>query len=569
MRDFFVRFQDDIRQGLPGFDPSTLVGSPLASLSVDPAHASTRAKGVHRSTRQLGGRTLVITATPVINEQGRAIGQVEEWLDRTAEEAAEREVARLVREAASGSLGHRVNLDLLPTGFIHDTGAGINQILDAVVGPLNAAASYLDRIAKGDIPEKISASYNGDFNVIKNNLNTCIDAINALVEDTARLAAAAVDGRLDVRAEVGRHKGDFSKVVAGVNNTLDAIAAPLDEVVRVLGALAQGNLTERVGGLYRGTFGKLGDDANSSAENLARSVLTIKEATDAINTASKEIAMGNVDLSHRTEEQASSLEETASSMEELSSTVRQNADNAKQANQMAVAASEVARRGGEVVHRVVGTMNGINDSARKIVDIIGVIDGIAFQTNILALNAAVEAARAGEQGRGFAVVAGEVRNLAQRSAAAAKEIKALINDSVDKVEDGVKLVEDAGRTMEDVVVSVRRVTDIMAEIAAASAEQSAGIEEVNRAVTQMDDVTQQNAALVEQAAAAAESLEEQAANLALSVSSFKVNGGLLASPATRGLRSGRRSGGALSASRTVEDTDPLLRRAAADDWTEF
>src|SRR5512147_2455503 len=241
-------------------------------------------------------------------------------------------------------------------------------------------------------------------------------------------------------------------------------------------------------------------------DSLVRVVSQVRSGTDTVATASSQIAAGNLDLSSRTEEQASSLEETASSMEELTSTVKQNAENARQANQLAIGSSDVAGKGGAVVSQVVTTMDAINEASRKIVDIISVIDGIAFQTNILALNAAVEAARAGEQGRGFAVVAGEVRNLAQRSAAAAKEIKTLIGDSVDKVENGSKLVANAGQTMDEIVTSIKRVTDIMAEISAASAEQSAGIEQVNTAITQMDEVTQQNAALVEEAAAAAESL---------------------------------------------------------------
>jgi methyl-accepting chemotaxis protein len=257
-------------------------------------------------------------------------------------------------------------------------------------------------------------------------------------------------------------------------------------------------------------------------ETLSRTVHDIKEATDAISTGSEQIAGGNEDLSQRTEQQATSLEQTASSMEELTSTVLQNAENAKQANQLAAGASDVAVKGGKVIGQVVETMSGINDSSKKITDIISVIDGIAFQTNILALNAAVEAARAGEQGRGFAVVAAEVRTLAQRSAAAAKEIKQLIGDSVHKVEDGTKLVDEAGKTMEQIVTSVKRVSDIMSEIAAASQEQRSGIEEVNQAITQMDHVTQQNAALVEQASAAAESLKQQAQQLVRAVAVFRL-----------------------------------------------
>jgi len=259
-------------------------------------------------------------------------------------------------------------------------------------------------------------------------------------------------------------------------------------------------------------------------ENLGVIVNVVRNSTDMITTASREIATGNSDLSQRTEEQASSLEETASSMEELTSTVKQNAENAKHANQLAANASDIAVKGGQAVSEVVQTMASISASSRKITDIISVIEGISFQTNILALNAAVEAARAGEQGRGFAVVAAEVRNLAQRSAAAAKEIKTLIADSVGKVDAGSRQVDQAGATMSEIVIAVKRVTDIMAEIAAASEEQSAGIEEVNQAIVQMDNVTQQNAALVEEAAAAAEAMQEQAVTLMEAVSAFKLEG---------------------------------------------
>ena len=294
------------------------------------------------------------------------------------------------------------------------------------------------------------------------------------------------------------------------------------EVQTVLGALSQGDLTQQMSGNYTGDFARMKTDANATVDQLMQIITQIKVATDTINTAAKEISSGNSDLSARTEQQAASLEETASSMEELTSTVKQNAENAKQANQLAMGASDVARKGGQVVSEVVTTMSAINESSKKIVDIISVIDGIAFQTNILALNAAVEAARAGEQGRGFAVVAAEVRSLAQRSAGAAKEIKTLIGDSVEKVGNGAKLVDQAGKTMEEIVTSVKRVTDIMAEISAASQEQSQGIEQVNQTITQMDEVTQQNAALVEEASAAARSLEEQAGGLSHSVSLFKL-----------------------------------------------
>jgi methyl-accepting chemotaxis protein len=297
-----------------------------------------------------------------------------------------------------------------------------------------------------------------------------------------------------------------------------------DYTARIAGSIANGDLSIAIE-TSASDRGSLLIEMKEMRDSLVGIVARVRRGTETIGTASREIAAGNIDLSSRTELQASSLEKTASAMEKLTGTVKQNADNAREANQLAATASDVASKGGEVVSQVVDTMGSINASANKIVDIIGVIDGIAFQTNILALNAAVEAARAGEQGRGFAVVASEVRNLAQRSAAAAKEIKTLIGDSVEKVERGSKLVGQAGVTMDEVVASVKRVTDIMGEIANASAEQSAGIEQVNHSIIEMDSMTQQNAALVEEAAAAAQSLQDQAAELARVVSIFRLTEG--------------------------------------------
>ncbi len=311
---------------------------------------------------------------------------------------------------------------------------------------------------------------------------------------------------------------------------MSAIVVPLKKAVDIADAVASGDLTSRIEVDSSNETGRLLQALKTMNDNLVDLVGKVRMSTDQIATASSEIAAGNSDLSQRTEKQASSLEETASSMEELTSTVKQNADNARQANQLASGASEIAVKGGIVVGQVVQTMSSINESSKKIVDIISVIDGIAFQTNILALNAAVEAARAGEQGRGFAVVATEVRTLAQRSAAAAKEIKELINASVSKVADGTRLVDEAGATMDEIVSAVKRVTDIMSEISAASQEQSSGIEQVNQAVTQMDEVTQQNAALVEEATAAAESMQEQAQTLTHAVTVFKLSGGHMTAP---------------------------------------
>ncbi|HWV19184.1 MAG TPA: methyl-accepting chemotaxis protein [Rhodocyclaceae bacterium] len=346
----------------------------------------------------------------------------------------------------------------------------------------------------------------------------------AIERELAAIVNAAAEGDFSRRVDLVGKSGFFLNLGQGLNQLLESSERGLHAVASVLQSLARGDLTQRLEGNYQGLFARLQNDANATVESLSELVLEIREVSEMVNTAAREIAAGNADLSSRTEEQASSLEETASSMEELSATVRQNADSARQANALAANSNTLASQGGEMVQRVIGNMSDIQEGSKRIADIVGVIDAIAFQTNILALNAAVEAARAGEQGRGFAVVASEVRSLAQRSATAAKEIRELIVSSVGRVEDGVHLVREAGGTMTNVVSSFSEVARLVTDITGASREQSSGIDQVTRAVTQMDEVTQQNAALVEEAAAAAESLEDQARGLVELVSRFRLEG---------------------------------------------
>jgi methyl-accepting chemotaxis protein len=361
-------------------------------------------------------------------------------------------------------------------------------------------------------------------------LGVCVEWMDitaelAVQEEINTLVNAAAAGDLTKRVALEDKQGFMKKLGEGMNQLLTVLSSAMDDVAASLDGMAKGDLTVSITKDYEGTFGKLKEDINTTVGKLTEVVGNIKESAGLIKTASAEISMGNTNLSQRTQEQASALEETASSMEQMTSTVKQNADNAKQANQLVTGARSQAQEGGEVVTKAISAMEAISGSSKKIADIISVIDEIAFQTNLLALNAAVEAARAGEQGRGFAVVATEVRNLAQRSATAAKEIKDLINDSVEKVDTGSKLVDSSGKVLSEIVNSVKKISDIVAEIAAASQEQASGIEQVNKAVMQMDEMTQQNAALVEEAAAASKSMEEQAVNLADQIMFFQLADG--------------------------------------------
>lgn len=338
------------------------------------------------------------------------------------------------------------------------------------------------------------------------------------------IVSAASQGDFSLQASLEGKHGFYLNLAKGLNSLTSTVEVALNDIVRMLGAMARGDLSERITRDYGGAFGQLRNDANVTAEKLTEIISNIRISANTIATSANEIAQGNSDLSRRTEQQASSLEETASSMEEMTSAVRQSSENAQAANDKSLSAQNIAQQGGDVVRRAVTSMGEINEASKQIADIIGVIDEIAFQTNLLALNAAVEAARAGEQGRGFAVVAGEVRNLAQRSAGAAKEIKDLIRDTVQKVEDGTELVNESGKTLDEIVCSVEEVAGMMKEIADAAREQTSGIEQVNAAISQMDEMTQKNAALVEEAMAASESMSDQSRQMAQVVSFFSTSG---------------------------------------------
>jgi len=450
---------------------------------------------------------------------------------RTNLKALIADASMLSKAAVEGRLSTRADASK-HQGDFRKIVAGVNDTLDAVIGPLNVAAKYVDDISKGNIPAKITDNYNGDFNNLKNNLNTCVEAVNALVADAGLLVKAAVEGRLQTRADASKHNGDFRKIVQGVNDTLDAVIGPVNEAAQVLEKVAARDLTARMLGNYAGDLAKIKNSLNLAVENLEQAMGQVGEATQQVASASGQISSGSQSLAQGANEQASSLEEVSASLEEMSSMTRQNADNALAAKNLAGEADSNAKVGTEAMARMSRSINKIKESSDQTAKIVKTIDEIAMQTNLLALNAAVEAARAGEAGRGFAVVAEEVRNLAQRSAQAAKNTADMIGESVKNAEEGVKISDEVSVSFEKIAQSSKKVNDLIAEIAAASKEQSTGIKEVNDAVGQMDKVTQQNAANAEESASASEELSSQAQELQAMVAQFKITGGNSTRPKT-------------------------------------
>ena len=484
------------------------------------------------------------------------------------------EIQQMVAAAARGDFSSQINM-ADKQGFGRQIGESLNLLAETTNTGLADVMRVSQALASGDLSKKIEKDYPGVFGQTGQAVNATVDALRRIVADIEAMVQSANQGDFSTRVELVGKQGFAQELSELLNQLSETTESGLKDVMRVANSLAQGDLTQTIEKNYPGLFGETSAGINTTVANLTALILQIKEAVNAITTAASEIAVGNQDLSARTEEQASSLEETASSMEELTSTVKGNTQSANDANKQAQIASAVAERGGETVRGSIKIMADIAASSNRIADIIGLIDSIAFQTNILALNAAVEAARAGEQGRGFAVVATEVRNLARRSADAAKEIKGLISESVARVEAGNAQATQSGEQMTGIVSAIEQVSGLIRDIANASVEQTQGIEQISQAVSQMDEVTQQNAALVEQAAAAAESLEEQAQELARAVSAFKTRGGsnstqlAVVKPA---MRSEIQRGVLVSRSSSSTKALPVAHRQSGHldgEWNEF
>ena len=553
-----------IKTVLPNFSVANLIGTCVDDFHKDPSHQRTMLKKletVYKTTLELAGLTFKLIATPWYGTDGERLGTLVEWEDVTDELAKQREERKLAETNARVKQA----LDNVATcTMVADEKNDIIYMNESVHEMLRIAETDLrkdlpsfsaDNVMGQNIDifhknpahqramlERLTTTYKTEivvggrtFALTANpivsednrRLGTVVEWLDrtdevAIEDEVESIIESASAGDLSQRVDLENKEGFFKQVSGGLNQIVGIAEGVINDTVEILDALAHGDLTKRITTDYQGSFDKLKRDANTTADKLTEVIGRIEDSANTVATGAEEIAQGNADLSQRTEEQASSLEETASSMEEMTSTVRQNADNARTANSLAQEAESKASAGGDIVSKAVSSMAEINDSSKKISDIIGVIDEIAFQTNLLALNAAVEAARAGEQGRGFAVVAGEVRNLAQRSAAAAKEIKDLIRDSVSKVEDGTSLVNESGDMLNEIVESVRKVNSMISDISVASEEQSSGIEQVNKAISQMDEMTQQNAALVEEASAAGESMSEQARAMKQLLSFFRL-----------------------------------------------
>ena len=561
-QDKLKGLEQEIRKVLPSFNADKIVGTCIDTFHKVPdmqRRILDNPKNLpHKADIQLGPLTLELNVAAIVSDKGEYLGNSLEWADVTAKRKTETEMARLKASLdnarsnvlvcdRSYTLVYANNQSVttlrrlegeirkvMPTFAVdkvigscidqyHKNPSHQRQLLD---NPKNLPYKTEIKIGPLILDLAVAAIMNERGEYVGNVVEWAdITAQKKAQGEVDKLINAAATGQLSERINAEEFEGFFKDLSLGVNKMLDAVVTPLHEAQMVLTALAANDLTKTMTGTYEGEFEQMKSSLNSAMLTLSTALTTVREAAESVTSGAEQITKGNEDLSQRTSEQASSLEETSASMEEMTSTVKQNADNAKQANQLAVAARDIADRGGAVTKKAVDAMGEINKSSKKIADIITVIDEIAFQTNLLALNAAVEAARAGEHGRGFAVVAAEVRNLAQRSATAAKEIKGLINESIQRVTDGSELVNQSGKTLEEIVGSVKRVTDIIAEITAASQEQAQGIDQVNKAIMQMDETTQQNAALVEETTSASQSMKDQAKELMRQVEVFKVPAG--------------------------------------------
>jgi methyl-accepting chemotaxis protein len=519
----FAEVEETIHKIIPGFQTHHLVGLPIDVFqrrSEQQFDFSDDTKTIQRLLITVGHLKLDASLAPVVNTENQRLGWVTELRDRTAEIATEQEVDTVISAAAQGNFEKRIDLTN-KTGFFYKLGEMLNQNLDYNHQIVEELMGVFSAIARGDLTKSMTNNYVGSLEQLKEDVNATVYTLTQVMNEIKQTADAASEGNFNQRIELSDKHGFFRTLSETLNQILDYNRLMVEELRQVFSAIAKGDLTQTITKDYQGTLALLKDDVNITVAKLIEVMNTVKQAAETVSHAAGEISQGNTNLSQRTEQQSASLEETAASMEQMTGTVQQSANNTRKASELANTTSRQAQQGSEVVNSAVTAMKGINETSKRVADIISVIDNIAFQTNLLALNAAVEAARAGDQGRGFAVVANEVRQLAQRSALSAKEIKELIEESLNKVEKGTMLVNNSGNVFKEIMVAIESVTVINSEIAAAGQEQLAGIHQVNKAVNQMEEMTQQNASLVEEATASSEQMQEQAENLKRHVAFFK------------------------------------------------
>lgn len=541
--DMLAAAESDVRRDLPNFSASRLMGANIDGFHRDPRHQRRMLENLmstHRTQILVGGRSFSLVASPIFDNGGKKVAVCVEWLDRTTELRIEKEIVAAIEAAGRGDFSRRVDMTGA-TGVFKLLGDSINRLIEITGACLGKVGANLNKIAIGDLSKVVDVPLEGAFGLLQSDAEQVRSSLQALVEDVGRLAAAGSQGQLQERADSKRHQGDYAKIVQGINETLDAVVGPLKNIAAAIDALGRNDLGVNLDGEFRGDFLSVKKAFDAAMTGINASLYKIVDAVEQVGLSSEQLNSASQNMASNSEEQAAAVQQVTSSVTETNSQVQANTENANAANQLVISASQAASHGQAKMGGMSEAMNAISASAQSIGKIIKVIDEIAFQTNLLALNAAVEAARAGQHGRGFAVVAQEVRNLAGRSAKAARETAEMIEDSVKRVNEGVSIARETSEALDQIVANVVKVKDLVAEIAVASAEQSRGISQINVAMNQVSKSSQEGSQQAEQLAASSSELGKLAEVMNEGVRRFKLreraHGGGLGMPGLNGMTS--------------------------------